>query len=289
MELARRCGRYRHCCSSIRRLVGTAAEHRLFVTGPIKGDSGEVRDDVEWEELPASPPPEGDEPAEPAPPSRGPDWLTRLGRALQHPPWPAQVVAVAILVGGLLAYTATRSLSDRAHPHAVSQTPTQTPQQQAGAEENLAMIALLAQLNHPLNDFVRPASTANACTIVPPGHYPRGSISAAIHRVLPNFVVRDVGRTLDQYTAMCAIVVRARDAVGSVLVLDVVAPGGVPTYLPQPQLIVESMTERGDTVIGATVITNGGWNVVAGVVGQVDDEPNSNDLLRLAQDPGLLW
>jgi hypothetical protein len=38
-----------------------------------------------------------------------------------------------------------------------------------------------------------------------------------------------------------------------------------------------------------TVVTNTGWTVVIGCVGAASDQPDTQALVRLAQDPALHW
>ena len=160
---------------------------------------------------------------------------------------------------------------------------------QAADETILARIRALANQKEPLTDIMRPVSTAEACTMVEPGHSPLRAITAAVRSTLPAFTIRDVARTLDQYTAMCAIEVRADDAAGSVLVLDIVAPGSDTFGQPTQRLSLASRVYGAAVATSATVVTRSGWTVIIGCAGSVADQPDTDNLLRLGQDPSLLW
>ena len=139
-----------------------------------------------------------------------------------------------------------------------------------------------------LHDFIRSDSTRGACALVPLGTSPQQNAAAAISRSLPGYTVRDVSRTIDQFTALCAMSVRAVDAQGSVLVVSVAAPQQA-TKRSFTQLTVGARTQSHDSVSIATALTKSGWSVTVGVVGPLADEPSSADLQRLSQDPALLW
>jgi hypothetical protein len=42
-------------------------------------------------------------------------------------------------------------------------------------------------------------------------------------------------------------------------------------------------------VTGVTVVTTTGWTVAIGCVGAASDQPDSQKLVQLAQNPALLW
>jgi hypothetical protein len=154
----------------------------------------------------------------------------------------------------------------------------------------LAMVQAQAAQTEPLADIVRPVSTAGACPVVEPGHSPPHAIAAAARRSLPAFTVRDVARTLDQYLGMCAIELRGQDAAGSVLVFDIVAPEGDNTVRQRTPFSSVASGRDGTAVItSVSVVTNTGWTVVIGCVGAASDQPDSQALVHLAQDPALHW
>ena len=59
----------------------------------------------------------------------------------------------------------------------------------------------------------------------------------------PGFTVRDYGRTLDEYTEMCILQARARDAAGTVLVVTIVAPPQHPRRLAYEQVTLAGRDE----------------------------------------------
>jgi hypothetical protein len=210
-----------------------------------------------------------------------------IGRWRRHLLLPTRL-ALAFVAGGLVAFAAVRSpLVDRPRPHQLTRTPT-TSVTQSPDVAALARIQALADQAQPLTDIVRPVSTAGACTMVEAGDSPQRAITAAVRRALLGFTIRDIARTLDQYTGMCAMEVRARDAAGSVLVLDVVAPATDAVRRPPPSLRVASV-EGAVATTSVTVVTQTGWTVVIGSTGRSADAPDTQLLVRLGQDPGVLW
>ena len=274
----------------VRPALSLRAGHAEQVAAAVTwGEAGRVRDGVEWGESPSSPIEDDDD-------------VLELGRvsgatACGHPVSSrrrrtlllARLAAAAVVAGGLATYITVRSSrTDRPAPHPVIAATTPSVNESPD-EAALAMIQALAHQTEPLTDISRPVSTAGACTVVEPGHSPQRAIITAVRRTLPTFTTRDVARTLDQYTAMCAIEVRARDANGSVLVLDIVAPQSDAVRRPTPHLSVASRLDGTAVATSATVVTRTGWTIVIGSSGPVADQPDSGTLLRLAQDPALLW
>ena len=117
---------------------------------------------------------------------------------------------------------------------------------------------------------------------------PESRLVAAVRRALPTYAVRDVARTLDQFTGMCTLQLRAADRHGSTLVVDIASPAHVTKNLFD-QTTVASRTD-GDAVVSiVSNLTRAGWTVTFGAVGPVADQPSSAVLLALAQDAALLW
>jgi hypothetical protein len=149
-------------------------------------------------------------------------------------------------------------------------------------------VAALARDTHPLTDYVRSAGAPGTCSVVPVGTMPRSRLVGLVRGALPDYAIRDVGSTLDQFTALCMMQLRARDAHGTTLVVQVSA-ARVPGRNPFPQLTIASQTDGASTVAVATDVTEDGWTVIVGSVGPADDQPSSATLMRLAQDPALRW
>ena len=240
-----------------------------------------MRDGVEWAEAPNSPA-EDDDVLEFGRRSGTKPWARSVARWRRR--WPRLAAATAVVVG-LVAYTMIRSSLSNPSAHSDSRI---TSVNVSSHDADLAMIEAQAQQTEPLADIIRPASTAGACPIVESGHSAQLAIAAA-RRNLLTWTARDVARTLDQYLGMCALEVRGQDAAGSVFVLDVVAPERYPVRQRTPSSSAASRRDGAALVTSVTVVTTTGWAVVIGWVGAIVDQPNSETLLHLAQDPALHW
>jgi hypothetical protein len=188
----------------------------------------------------------------------------------------AAAAAAAVVVGG-----PTSTPGPRAEP--VTERVAQL------GDQDVAMVLLTARSVRPLDDYIRSSSPPGACTLVPIGTSPQRAVAAALHRALPAYRVRDVGRTLNQDTAMCVLTLRARDASGSVLVLQIVAPPRVPRAATTRVNVGPDAQHTTATVATVRATTAGGWSVVLGTVGPDTARPAAAALLRLALDPALRW
>jgi hypothetical protein len=248
------------------------------------GNACLVRDGVEWAEAPSSPA-EDDDVLELGRRSGAKPWGRAVAQWRRR--WPRLAGAATAVVVGLVAYPVIRSSLSDPSSHSDSRIASVNESSHAAT---LAMIETQARQTEPLVDIIRPASTAGACPVVQPGHSAQLEIAAAARRFLPTLTVRDVARTLDQYLGMCAIELRALDAAGSVLVFDIVAPGGDNTVRQRtPSSSVASGRDGTAVITSVTVVTNTGWTVVIGCVGAASDQPDTQALVRLAQDPALHW
>ena len=86
--------------------------------------------------------------------------------------------------------------------------------EQVATDRAIALVEASARTGGPLHDYIRSNSTRGACALVRVGTSPQRNIAAAIKVALPAYTVLDVSRTIDQFTALCAISVRAVDAQG---------------------------------------------------------------------------
>jgi hypothetical protein len=219
---------------------------------------------------------------------RGPAGVALLARV--SPPirllWRVAVLAVvAGTVAALLAAPATTSgHGSQAAVRPASHGQGGPPGSLLDGEQNVALVRATANDPAPLSDYVRPNSPHDGCVLVTPGHSPERAITAAVRTTLPGYLVRDVGRTLDEFTALCILAMRATDARGSTLVIQVVAPSPGARY-PFTSLTVS--TQVGVTTAGA--LTRAGWSVIVGATGPEADQPSIAALLSLAQDPALRW
>lgn len=209
-------------------------------------------------------------------------WADRFDRIPSVARW-----GVALAVGGLsvLGYLVLRPATNHA-PDGVAAAP------ESGApfaiDSTVDMVAATAREQGRLHDFIRATSSAGSCALVPVGDMPQRTLEAAVRRALPGYAVRDVARTLDQFTGMCTLELRAGNGHGSILVVKIASPAQVTKNLFD-QTTVASRTDGSAVVSTVSDLTRAGWTVTFGAVGPVADEPSSAVLLALAQDPALLW
>lgn len=158
-------------------------------------------------------------------------------------------------------------------------------------EASFMWVRVLAANQAPLADYVRSTSSHGACIVVAPGHLPDPVIEATVRAAMPGFVIRDLGRTLDQDTGLCSVQLRATNgsAPHTTLVLSVSSPSVAGQRLAQPKLGTGSQVDGGIVTEYASAQTVGGWTVVVGATGPIGAQLPSNDLLALAQDPKLTW
>jgi hypothetical protein len=163
-----------------------------------------------------------------------------------------------------------------------------TPAPKDVARVSMTAIRQLANQRGPLASYVRQASTAKGCALVAPGSSPGRAISAAIRSAFPGFTVKDTARTLDQFTGLCSIEVRAtyRDAV---LFVNVASPAAHPSRSTYTRVETGVETTDGITTKYAIALTRTGWTVLIGATGRSAILPGANDLVRTAQEPALIW
>jgi hypothetical protein len=155
-------------------------------------------------------------------------------------------------------------------------------------DQAVDMVAATARDRGHLHDFIRSTSAAGACALVPVGDSPQRRLEAAVRNALPHYALRDMARTLDQFTGLCTLELRASDAAGSTLVAKIASPARVTKNLFD-QTTVASRTNGSAVISIVSNLTRTGWTVTFGAVGPVSDQPSSAVLLSLAQDQTLLW
>jgi hypothetical protein len=212
--------------------------------------------------------------------SSPPDEVLEFGRR----PLPRWLTVGVLVLGALGAVFAVLTTSRHTMPH----RPAAVASEPSARDQLLDGIVAHARLGSPLVSYVRPDGTKGACRLVPVGSDPEALLAARLQATLPGFRLRDSSRTLDQLTQLCELQLRAQDAAGTVLVLQVAAPHGVGPH-GYTQVVVTA-TSFGDTVVSAaTARTPTGWTITVGSVGPIADQPSSALLTRLAQDPQLRW
>jgi hypothetical protein len=209
-------------------------------------------------------------------------WADRFDRIPRGTRW-----AVALAVGSLAVAGYFLLGAGPGHaPATVEAAPASEPH--FANDQAVDMVAATARDRTPLGDYIRSASAAGSCAVVPVGDMPERRLAAAVAKALPNYAVRDVGRTLNQFTGMCSLELRASDASRSTLVATIASPTRATKNLFD-QTTVASRTDGNIVVSIVSNLTRTGWTITFGAVGPVSDEPSSAVLLELAQDPTLPW
>ena len=139
-----------------------------------------------------------------------------------------------------------------------------------------------------LGDVLRPTAQPGRCALVPPGHSPGAAAATALARILPTYRARDVGRIIDQSTGLCALDIRATDAAGSVVLVEVLPPGTT-RRRSYPQISVSVDSDGSTSSSIASTVSVDGWSITVVAVGQLADQPDVADMLSLTDDTSLRW
>ena len=255
-----------------------------------------MADSIEWD-APAPEPTDAGEPArDPAAegsdelliagsrPSRWAPVAERLGDRVRSLPIGVRMWAPALLVVAVAAGYLTRGGHEAQTAAPTSRPAPQTESSFGGS----SLIIAKALQRAPLTDFTRPTADAGACALVRPGTSPTRAAVLTVRRALPSYRIRDVGRTLDQSTGLCALDVRAADTDGSSLIMEIVAPVSGVKH-PFTAVNVGFTSDGTMSTSVASALTVDGWAVTVAAVGPITDQPSSATMLELAQDPSLIW
>jgi hypothetical protein len=218
--------------------------------------------------------------------------LQRIAQRFPHPPLAMRLCLVAIigavtyallLGSGLLGNTTHHRPSNGADSITHSDP---DPSVRSRSEE--AVIIAKALNAAPLMDYTRSTAHPGECVVVPPDASPTQALAAAAHRALPEFRIRDLGRTLDQSTGLCALDLRADDRTGSALIIEVVPPSRAKNH-PFAAINVE-VTSDGTTASSiASTRTRDGWSITVAAVGPIAHQPSSAAMVALTEDASLRW
>jgi hypothetical protein len=161
------------------------------------------------------------------------------------------------------------------------------PARQAAQVTPLDRVAALAAAD-TLTDFTRETSPAGACRTVPVGHDVVAVVMAVVRPLLAGARLVDAARTLDQFTGLCALEVRASGVGGTVITVSVSAPGAQPA--PRLDRVTTGTRTRG-AVTTRYALRNAadGWIVLVGAVGDARLEPSVTALARAARSGTLRW
>lgn len=202
-------------------------------------------------------------------------------------------IAIAVLITGVavLVQRPDGRGADTAGAPSRS-TAAKAPPQAADASTSSDFAAVLALAHHRgrLTDYVRQDSPAGSCAPVRVGYSPVGAIVRTATRYVPTLVVIDSSRTLDQFTGLCAVAVRASVARAAVLTISVSAPPARPPRGATSARIETGIITSGQvTTKYVSVVTTTGRQVVVGDTGPSAAAVPIRDLLTLAQAPALAW
>lgn len=209
-----------------------------------------------------------------------PDEVLEFG----HRPPPRWLTVGVLVLAAVAAVVAVLTTSR----HAMPNRPAAAPSQPSARDQLVDGVRAEARLNNPLVSYVRPNAAKGECRLVAMGTDPERTLTTRLEQTLPGFRLLDSGRTLDQLTELCEVQLRAADAAGTVLVLQVAAPQGAGPH-GYTQVVVTATSYGDDVVSAATARTPAGWTITVGSFGPIADQPSSALLTRLAQDPQLRW
>lgn len=218
-----------------------------------------------------------------------PRWVQHVTDRIGRVPRVAWLTAAAVAATAVVIHAGHGPATHSAAP--VTPTPTSSTSTPGPADVGTAALSELAAAAgaRQLPNYVRADGGPGECPLVAREGAPQQAVAAAVRRALPDFTVRDFGRTLDEFTALCTLRARAYDRAGTVLVVTIVAPPKHPQRVSFEQLTVAARTDGTIGVSAVTAVSYSGWTVTAGGFGPIADEPGSPTLMRLAEDPALRW
>jgi hypothetical protein len=204
-------------------------------------------------------------------------WLTNPSR--EHSRLYRGLGVGVALAAGLVVGLAT-------HTNATREVPPSKPYDISRISMT-AVRALANQHGAPVN-YVRETSAAGACRIVAVGRSPKRVISAAVRKAFPGYAYKDSAMTLDEFTALCSIEVRATYG-RAVLLVRIASPTIHTRRAAYTQLETGIETDGDVTTKYALALNPAGWTVLVGATGPIARLPRAEDLMRFAQDPSLTW
>lgn len=220
-----------------------------------------------------------------------------LARLVQHRPWlrPAAAIGAAgLIAAGIVLGSHSGShepdvTSPRPTHLATNPPPPVSHARPTFADTALAATRALAGQRGRLPDYVRQDSPAGACALVPPGRSVKETMTAAVERAAPGFRVQGFGMVLDEFTELCAVQLRARDAAGDVLVVSAESPGRRHPHTRFSRLQSGFEVSPHSVTKYATITTPAGFTVLVGATGRMRRLPSDRLLSSLAHDRALTW
>jgi hypothetical protein len=209
-------------------------------------------------------------------------WLTRLLNPprRQHSRLRSALGLALALALGLTVGLATHRKAD--HPAATQ------PVQHDVARISMPAVRAFATHRGPLVSYVRQSSPAHACALVAVGHSPARTISTAIGNAFPGYKFKDAATTLDQFTGLCSIEVRATRP-GGVVVVQIASPTAQSARTAYARLETGVETDGAVTTKYALALNQSGWTLLVGAIGSSAHLPGAEALMRFVQEPSLTW
>jgi hypothetical protein len=215
-----------------------------------------------------------------------PRWLRRLGTQWARLRYGTPLlVCAALAVIGIVAWT---TVEHGNKPTAVASTNLTRPPRPAPDPAPLMAVRALAHNVCPLRGFLQQSTPVGTCALVT-RRSPFPLIRRAIRRVAPGYRIIDTAFVVDRSTGLGDIQIRAANRAGDVLVVSTAAP---PAYTPLSSFDrVETGIERGRQATTKYVleVSSTGFRILVGATGPGTGLPPSNDLVRLAGAPALIW
>jgi hypothetical protein len=129
----------------------------------------------------------------------------------------------------------------------------------------------------------RAATPASRCPIAPSLADAARAVVSALGQQLPEFTLVDISGRRDVNGALCELDVRARGALGAMVVVSIVAP----PRAHGPALVAARTNDR--TTVHDVAVFSGGWRVEAGWVAQTGAQVSVDGLKVVAHDRQLRW
>jgi hypothetical protein len=214
-----------------------------------------------------------------------PGWYTRaLGPVRRHPGrahlagWVAGALVGGIAVASFVSGRTAPATHDRSQPKT-----------QSAKHTAFLTVAALARQTGPLQDYLRQTSAPGACPIVPVGAAPTSVVIRTVQAALPSISAVQIGRTLDQFTGLCSIEIRAKYQRDTILTITIAAPTSHAKAAPYSLITTGITTDADTTTTFVSTVTQTGWKVLIGAVGPGAHVPQAQDLLNLAGESSLTW
>jgi len=223
---------------------------------------------------------------------RLPDTLTIFGRrvptaTLRTAAWRAVAVAGVIALSVTLFHsTNQKSVHTPAAAPPSSAAPITSPTDGLSPFDRV-----LALAHQQLRGEIRQTSPPGSCAPVRVGHPPETAIRAVVNTLVigaPTVVVS--ARTLDQFTGLCAVQLRATTLGGGVIiVVQISAPPPHPQHNTLDAVEVGVETDAGVTTKYALQTRHDGWIILVGATGSSSAVPNTRELGDAAATPSMVW